>query len=161
MHTRPVRTDELDLFIETAPDHHREVRQYMERMFAAGSMRPEWCFIAEEEQGEGPLGRVAFWTLPGMEEPFALVLLMSPGMVSTWTLARAYSGTYCRRHVLLGPRRSTGFDDRPMQPQFQDHRERRVELLESVGFAFHRETGRFEWRGGQPPAIPVRLSFRA
>ena len=47
-----------------------------------------------------------------------------------------------------------------MQPQFQDHRERRIELLESVGFAFRRETGRFEWRGGQPPAIPERLSFR-
>src|SRR5215204_2370756 len=76
MHTRPVRAEELDLFVETAgtADHRREVEQYMEWMFAAGSMRPEWCFIAEAEQGERPLGRVALWTLPGMGEPFALVL---------------------------------------------------------------------------------------
>jgi hypothetical protein len=46
-------------------------------MFTAGSMRPEWCFVAEEDEGR-PLGRVAFWTLPGMEEPFALVLLDLP-----------------------------------------------------------------------------------
>src|ERR671912_2808407 len=80
MHTRPVRAEELDLFVETAGTtyHRREVEQYMERMFAAGSMRPEWCFIAEAEQGERPLGRVALWTLPGMEEPFVLVLLDLP-----------------------------------------------------------------------------------
>ena len=71
MHTRPVRADELDLFVGAAgtTDHRREVEYYLESMFAAGSMRPEWCFVVEE--GEGPLGRVAFWTLPGMEEPFA------------------------------------------------------------------------------------------
>jgi RimJ/RimL family protein N-acetyltransferase len=51
-------------------------------------------------------------------------------------------------------------DDPPMRPQFQHHPEQRTELLESVGFAFRRETGRFEWRGGEPPAIPGRLSFR-
>ena len=77
MHTRPLRTDELDLFVGAAPGHRREVEQYLESMFAAGSMRPEWCFVAEEE-GEGPVGPVAFWTLPGMEEPFALVLLDVP-----------------------------------------------------------------------------------
>ena len=43
MHTRPVRAEELDLFVETAgtADHRREVEQYMQSMFAAGSMRPE------------------------------------------------------------------------------------------------------------------------
>lgn len=48
MHTRPVRAGELDLFVEAArdPDHRREVEQYLESMFAAGSMRPEWCFVA-------------------------------------------------------------------------------------------------------------------
>jgi hypothetical protein len=51
-------------------------------------------------------------------------------------------------------------DDPPMRPQFQHHPEQRTELLESVGFAFRRETGRFEWRGGEPPVVPRRLSFR-
>ena len=94
MRTRPVRADELDLFVGAAgsPDHRKEVRQYLQSMFAAGSMREEWCFVAEEE--DRPLGRVAFWTLPGMEEPFALVLLDVPGIATTWAWARACSGTY-------------------------------------------------------------------
>jgi predicted N-acetyltransferase YhbS len=75
MRIRSLGTNELDLFIDAAgfPDHRKEVEQDLDRMFAAGSMRPEWCFFAEE--GGRPVGRVAFWTLPGMEEHFALVLL--------------------------------------------------------------------------------------
>jgi len=162
MHIHPVSTDELDLFVEAAgaPDHRREVEEYLKSMFAAGSMRPEWCFVAEEA-GRGALGRVAFWTLPGMDEPFALVLLdlpwdgdyMDVGMRLLETVledARAI-GAEEIEHVV---------DDPPMRPQFQDHREKRVELLESIGFAFRRETGRFEWRGGEPPTASARLSFR-
>ena len=80
MRTRPVRADELDLFVEAAasPDHRREVGQYLQSMFSAGSKCPEWCFVAWEREEDRPLGRVAFWTLPAMEEPFALVLLDVP-----------------------------------------------------------------------------------
>jgi GNAT superfamily N-acetyltransferase len=160
MNTRPAGADDLDFFVETAPDHRREVEQYLESMFAAGSMRPEWCFVAEEE-GEGPLGRVAFWTLPGMEEPFALVLLDVP-----WDGDYVGVGTRLLE-VVLEEARTLGaeeiehvVDDPPMQPQFQHHPHKRVELLEGVGFAFRRETGRFEWRGGEPSTAPGRLSFR-
>jgi RimJ/RimL family protein N-acetyltransferase len=162
MHTRPVRADELDLFVEAAgsPDHRREVQRYLDRMFAAGSMRPEWCFVALDE-GERPLGRVAFWTLPGLEAPFALVLLDVP-----------WDGDYIdvgRRLLedVLEEARSLGsgeiehvIDAPPMQPQFQYHQERREEVLRGVGFVFRRETGRFEWRGEEPPAVPERLSLR-
>jgi len=50
-------------------------------MFAAGSMRPEWCFVAQEEGEDHPLGRVAFWTLPGMGEPFEVALEVGDGNV--------------------------------------------------------------------------------
>ena len=163
MRTRPIRADELDLFVEAAgsPDHREEVSQYLQNMFAAGSMRPEWCFLAEEE--DLPLARVAFWTLPGMEEPFALVLLDVP-----WDGDYMGVGT-CLLGEVLNEARSLGaeelehvIDSPPMQPQFQHHPEKRVQLLEGVGFAFRRETGRFEWRGGEPSAEPLarRLSFR-
>jgi predicted N-acetyltransferase YhbS/ribosomal protein S18 acetylase RimI-like enzyme len=162
VHTRPVRADELDLFIEAAgtPDHCREVEKYLESMLAAGSMRPEWCFVVEEE-GEGPLGRVAFWTLPRMEEPLALVLLDVP-----WDGDYMGVGTHLLEGALEEARALGAeeiehvVDDPPMRPQFQHHPERRIELLESIGFAFRRETGRFEWRGGEPPSVPRRLSFR-
>ena len=163
MHTRPVGADELDPFVEaaSAPDHRRDVEHYLESMFTAGSMRPEWCFVAEEEQGDRPLGRVAFWTLPGMQKPFALVLLDL-----AWDGEYMGVGTRLLEDV-LDKARALGaeeiehvVDDPPMRPQFQLHPERRFELLEGVGFTFRRETKRFEWAGGQPPAVPRRLSFR-
>jgi hypothetical protein len=51
MRTRSIRAEELGLFVESAgpPDYCKEVEQYLESMFAAGSMRPEWWFVAEEE----------------------------------------------------------------------------------------------------------------
>jgi len=163
MHTRPVRADELDLFVEAAgaPDHHREVQVYLGRMFAAGSMRPEWCFVAEVEQAERPLGRVAFWTLPGMEEPFALVLLDVPWDGDYMGVGTRLLGDVLEEARALGAGEIEHVvDDPPMRPQFQHHPERRIELLERVGFAFRRETGRFEWPGGEPPSVPGQLSFR-
>jgi len=162
MRTRPVRADELDLFVEAAgpPEHREEVRRYLQSMFAAGSMRPEWCFVARQEE-DRPLGRVAFWTLPGMEEPFALVLLDVP-----WDGDFVGVGTRLLEDVLNEARglgaKEIGhvLDAPPMRPQFQHYPEDRVELLRNVGFAFRRETVRFEWRGEQPPAVPDRLSFR-
>jgi predicted N-acetyltransferase YhbS len=162
MRIRPVRAEELDLFVEAgSPEHREEVVRYLKSMFAADSMRPEWCFVAQEEEEDRPLGRVAFWTLLGMEEPFALVLLDVPWDgdymgVGTRLLEDALNearalGAKEIEHVLDAP---------PMRPQFQHRPEERVELLRSVGFAFRRETSRFEWRGGEPNVEPGRLSFR-
>ena len=161
MHIRPVTLEDLDLFIEAAgsPGHRSEVRQYLDRMFAAGSMRPEWCFVAEEEGR--PVGRVAFWTLPGMEAPFALVLLDVD-----WEGDYAVVGPRLLKDI-LDKARGLGageiehvIDEPPIRPQFQHHAQKRIELLESVGFSLRRETGRFEWNGEAPPAGPARLSFR-
>jgi uncharacterized cupin superfamily protein/RimJ/RimL family protein N-acetyltransferase len=162
MRTRSVRADELDLFVEAAgvPDHREEVRRYLESMLASGSMRPGWCFVLGEE--DRPLGRVAFWALPGMDVPLALVLLDVP-----WD-----GGDYLRLGTrLLGDvleeARGLGagevehvLDAPPQHPQFQNHPERRVELLEAAGFAFRRETARFERRGSEAPGALERLSFR-
>ncbi|MBA2534963.1 MAG: GNAT family N-acetyltransferase [Rubrobacter sp.] len=161
MHIRPVRTGELDLFVEAAgsPDNRREVEQYLKSMFAAGSMRPEWCFVTVDEN-DRPLGRVAFWTLPGMEEPFALVLLDVPWDDHASVGTRLLENVLDRARSLGAEEIEHVIDAPPMPPQFQYHQERRIELLERVGFTFRRETGRFEWRGAEPPAEPERLSFR-
>jgi len=161
MHIRPVPPGDLDIFIDAAglPDHRKEVEQYLDRMFAAGSMRPEWCFVAED--GERPVGRVAFWTLPGMEEPFALVLLDVD-----WEGDYAAAGTRLLEGI-LDEARTLGaeeiehvVDDPPIRPQFQHHAERRIEILENVGFSLRRETSRFERREPEPPAGGGRLTFR-
>lgn len=63
MRTHTVRAAELDRFVEAggAERHREKVRRYVQDMFEAGSMRPEWCFVIEE--GGRSLGRAAFWTL--------------------------------------------------------------------------------------------------
>jgi GNAT superfamily N-acetyltransferase/ribosomal protein S18 acetylase RimI-like enzyme len=162
MRTRPVRPDEIDLFVDAAsqPNHREETQRYLESMFAAGSMRPEWCFVIQEGD-DRPLGRAALWTLPGMEKPFALVLLEVP-----WDGDRAGAGTRLLGDVLEEARRLGAdeiehvIDAPPMGPQFQHHPEKRVEVLEGAGFAFRRETDRFHWRGEEPPPVPGRLFFR-
>jgi hypothetical protein len=158
---RSVRADELDLFVEAGglPQQHEEVRRYVESMFAAGSMRPEWCFVIEEEGW--PLGRVALWTLPGMDEPLDLVLLdlRREDYLTTGTrmLRRALEearnlGAREVGHVLDAP---------PMWPQWQHHPEERAGLLERAGFTVGRETIRFEWRDDDSPHfVPGRLVFR-
>ena len=161
MHIRPLPLEDLDLFIDAAgsPDSRREVEQYLDRMFAAGSMRPEWCFVAEER--DRAVGRVAFWTLPGMEEPFALVLLDVD-----WEGDHTAAGTGLLRYSLdaasaLGAEEIEHvIDEPPIRPQFQHHADRRIELLQSVGFSLRRETSRFERRGNEPPTEPGRLTFR-
>ena len=161
MRTRFVHVGEFDLFIEAAghPDHREETRQYLQSMFAAGSMRPERCFVIEEE--DRPLGRVAFWTLPGMKEPFALVLLDVPWEGDYLGVGKRLLGDVLDEARRLGAEEIEHvLDAPPMQPQFQHHPEKRIELLESVGFTFRRETGRFECQGDEPPAEPERLSFR-
>jgi len=161
MHARPVRADELDLFVEAAgsPHHRREVEQYLKSMFAAGSMRPEWCFVAEE--GDRLLGRLALWTLPGMEKPFAFVLLDVSWYGDYVSVGSRLLGDVLEEARDIGAGEIEHVvDDPPMRPQFQDHPERRIKLLRSTGFTFRRETGRFEWPGGGPPVVPGRLSFR-
>jgi GNAT superfamily N-acetyltransferase/RimJ/RimL family protein N-acetyltransferase len=162
MRIRSVGTNELDLFIDAAgfPDHRSEIEQYLDRMFAAGSMRPEWCFIAEEE--DRPVGRGAFWTLPGMEQSFALVLLDVD-----WEGVYTAVGTRLLQYT-LDAARALGAEDiehvidaPPIRPQFQHHAQKRIGLLKSAGFYLRRETGRYEWRGTEPPTEPGRLSFLA
>ena len=145
MRTRPVRADELDdLFVEAtgSPDHRKEVDQYLESMFAADSMHPEWCFVAEEENR--PIGRIAYWTLLGMEEHEGEGLLDVP-----WEGDYTGVGTRLLYGVLEGARGLGAeeidhvVDDPPTRPQFQHHPEKRLEILESVGFTFRRETSRF------------------
>jgi len=160
MQIRPVPPEDLGHFIGAAgsPDHHEEVDHYLQRMFAAGSMRPEWCFIAEEE--DRPVGRIAFWTLPGMEKPFALVLLDVD-----WDGDYAEVGTRLLE-LALDEARALGAEDiehvidaPPIRPQFQHHAQERIELLQSAGFYLRREAGRYERRGAGPPASPGRLSY--
>lgn len=162
MQTRTVRADELDLFVEAggAPEHRREVKCYVEDMFAAGSMRPEWCFVLED--GDRAVGRVALWTLPKSEEPLDAVLLDVPWNGEYLSLGELLLVDVLGEAGALGAQEiGHVLDSPPMWPQFQQHTEERAELLGLAGFALKRETVRFEWRGASVPESSGRLEFRA
>ncbi|HEV8189900.1 MAG TPA: hypothetical protein VGP82_00195, partial [Ktedonobacterales bacterium] len=78
MHIRPISLDEVDEFSAFGRDPERAatVRSYLEQMLANGSMRTEWCFVAEE--GKRLLGTIGLWTIPGLAEPMDFVLLEAP-----------------------------------------------------------------------------------
>ncbi len=160
MHVRSAADAGLDRFVGAGgdPAHQEEVRRYLDTMFAAGSMRPGWCFVAEEGT---TVGRIAFWTLPGMEEPFALVLFD----VDRRGDLRAF-GAGLLEYALKEARRMETreiehvIDVPPQPPQFQHHAEARIGLLAGAGFAPRRETVRFEWTGGSPPIRADRLRYR-
>jgi predicted N-acetyltransferase YhbS len=146
MRTRPVRAGEFERFAGAGdPEHHEDYKRHLEDMFAAGTMSPEGCFVVEE--GGEILGRVAFWTLPATDEPYALELLDVP-----WDGDHLSVGVSLLRAVLrearsLGSKKIVHvLDAPPMYPWWQGSPEKRIELLENAGFSMRRETGRFEWR---------------
>ena len=75
MRIRPIQPDELPVFAGAAThsEHVGAVHDYVFDLLIKGSMRTEWCFVAQSRGQE--VGRAAFWTLPKMNRPLDLVLL--------------------------------------------------------------------------------------
>jgi hypothetical protein len=87
-----------------------------------------------------------------MEEPFALVLLDVPWIGDYMGVGAPLLEDALEEARVLGAKEIEHvLDAPPMRPQFQNRPEERVELLRSVGFAFRRETVRFELQGGGIP----------
>jgi hypothetical protein len=125
------------------------VHDYVSDQLIKGSMRTEWCYVAESR---GPaVGRVAFWTLPKISHPLDLVLFDVP-----WETEGAYEiGVNLLQEVyriarLIGVVELGHVMDSPGQwPQWQFHEGQRAALLESQGFRMDREMHRFEFHTGE------------
>ncbi|MEJ8547405.1 GNAT family N-acetyltransferase [Brevibacillus borstelensis] len=162
---RPIRPEEIDDFARVGssdPARVQEVKRYVEQMIAAGSIRTEWCFVAEE--ANRLRGRVAFWTLPKLDKPLDLVLLDIP-----WDSTDSHSLGKKLLQTALETLRGMGvkevghvLDTPPSAPQWQTFPAERRELLEQMGFQLERETYRFEWKPGHADIpTPQDLHFRS
>lgn len=146
IHLRPIAESELAVFAGTATDPNRAeaVRHYAEDLLGKGAMRLDWCFLAE--RGGTPVGRVAFWALPGAAAPSDIVLFDLPWVAPE---AEAIGAAMLRQaaeraHSLGAPALGHVLDAPVQAPQWQAEPERRRALLAANGFESRRETFRFE-----------------
>ena len=166
MRIRPIQPDELPVFAGAAThsEHVGAVHDYVSDLLIKGSMRTEWCYVAESRGQE--VGRAAFWTLPKINRPLDLVLLDV-----LWETEGSYEiGVNLLQEVfriarLLGVDELGHVMDSPGQwPQWQFHEGQRAALLESQGFRVDREIYRFEFhtRAAKLPSVDERgLIFRS
>jgi ribosomal protein S18 acetylase RimI-like enzyme len=162
MQIRPIVAGELAAFAAAGhPQHTDNTRQYLDQMLEAGSMRLDWCFVAEEDGRI--LGRVAYWTLPKIGIPLDIILLDAP-----WDDDDLAIGTELLQQTSQRMRAAGATDieyvlDQPPQwPQWQYAPEQRQRLLTQLGFDVVRNTLRFEWQSTErAPVVPGRLSFRS
>src|SRR5271157_3872430 len=165
MRIRPIQPDELPVFAGAAThsEHVGAVHDYVFDLLIKGSMRTEWCYVAES-RGRA-IGRAAFWTLPKMSRPLDVVLLDVP-----WETEGAYEIGVNLLQEVFRIARLFGVDelghvmDSPGQwPQWQFHEGERAALLESQGFRVDRVMHRFEFHTGEaklPPFDERELLFR-
>jgi ribosomal protein S18 acetylase RimI-like enzyme len=166
MRIRPIQPDELSVFAgaATRSEHVATVHDYVSDLLIKGSMRTEWCYVAESRRRA--IGRAAFWTLPKMSYPLDLVFLDVP-----WETEGAYEIGVSLLQVMFRAARLLDVDelghvmDSPGQwPQWQFHEGQRAALLESQGFRVDREMHRFEFHMGEAelPSFDERgLVFRS
>jgi len=162
MRIRPIDDYELPAFVAIGADstHADDIHQYLRQMIAHGSMHSDWCFVAED--AGRLLGRLAFWTLPKVGIPLAIVLLDVP-----WDSNYLTTGTHLL-HESIAAMRSHRIGDLehvldmpPQSPQWQDFPEQRLHLLTQIGFSMERETLRFVWQPtATPPPLTHKLTFR-
>jgi ribosomal protein S18 acetylase RimI-like enzyme len=139
--------------------HQRELRAYLETLMAQECTRPGWCVIGVE--GEAPVARAALWSLPRAPVPSHVVLIETDWTDPELAAGRALISELHQRASALGAGAlEHTVDSPPVAPQYQDHTDARIRLLEARGYALLRDGLR--WRlsaPARPEAGPLR--FRA
>jgi len=161
---RPIAGSELAAFaaVATDPVHADAVHRYAQDLLAKGAMRLDWCFLAERDGA--PVGRIAFWALPGAASPSDIVLFDLPWPApEAETLGAAMLRQSADRARSLGAAALGHVLDTPLQaPQWQAEPERRRALLAANGFEIRRETFRFELDPATSIPLPASgLVFRS
>lgn len=150
------RADSVRQFatVETAPEHVDDIVRYVEGLFASGSSRPEWCFIAWRDGR--PCGRVAFWALPRVGRPLDIVLLNLPWDGEADAVGRALLDG-ARRAMADAGLTTVGHchDHPPRTPQWQTHGDARLAFLAGAGFRIQRDTLRFETAPAPVPGAAI------
>jgi hypothetical protein len=159
MKIRPIHAGELTVFARYRDDDvlNRHLEQYVTNRWTTGTSRPDWCFVAED--GERIIGRAMYWALPARTMPMVVDFLDAP-----WTGSYLDVGVALLQDTLARFRRQGAETMRYeliLPSPFNDYPEKRVDILEHVGFSVRREGDRWEWTADAAPLAPAgRVVFR-
>jgi ribosomal protein S18 acetylase RimI-like enzyme len=154
----------LDAFlaVSAGSPYQAQLQDYLSSLVRQESTKPEWCVLGLEA-GE-PVARVALWTPAGQTVPTDTVLIETD-----WTEEGLSSGhaVLTRVHELASALGADALghsvDSPPVAPQYQEHEEARVRLLEDSGYRLLRDGLR--WRHSPSSTQRVRpersLAFRS
>jgi ribosomal protein S18 acetylase RimI-like enzyme len=135
----------IDAFLAASDGspHQRELRAYLETLMAQGCTSPHWWVIAVE--GEAPVTRAALWSLPGAPVPSHLVLIETDWTDPELAAGRALMSELSRRARALGADAlEHTVDSPPVAPQYQEHTDARIRLLEACGYELLRDGLRWQ-----------------
>lgn len=160
MKIRPIEFGELNVFAgySDEPEHNSALRDYVSQQWRDGYSKPEWCLVAEEDGSI--LGRVMLWSLPGHACPSDIARLELP-----WQERYKEVGAQLLQEALvLAKQQGATHISYLVETPPTTYPERRIELLDSLGFKLIRDGLRWEWtpkvRDDGRVDVPARLVFR-
>jgi RimJ/RimL family protein N-acetyltransferase len=132
--------------------HQRERRAYLETLVAQRCTSPGWCVVGLD--GEVPVARAALWALPGGTVPSHIVLIDTDWADEELTAGRALMSDLHERARGLGAHALEHTVDSPaVAPQYQEHADARIRLLEVAGYELLRDGLR--WLRSTPAPAPA------
>jgi RimJ/RimL family protein N-acetyltransferase len=156
---RNISSDERDLLSEgETAEKTASLRAYLDSQLEAGSIRPEWCFVAERDGRQ--FGSAALYALPGADVP-ASIALLETGWQEPAAGPEVLGLVAAKARDLGATELEYALDTPPSAPRFQFHPAEQEEALRAAGFQLLRDGMRWRWTTDSPvPPQDDRLTFR-
>ena len=134
------------LSVSAASRFQNQLREYAESLLDQQITKPDWCVIGLEDGA--PAARGALWAFSGEALPRDIVLIEADWDDEGLSAGQAL---LAKLHDLardLGADELThSVDNPPAAPQYQEHEEARIRLLETAGYELLRDGLRWRYSG--------------
>ena len=137
------------LSVSSASPFQEQLREYAESLLEQQITKPDWCLLALED-GE-PAARGALWAFSRETVPRDVVLIEGDWGDEALSAGQALLAALHDLARDLGAEELThSVDSPPAAPQYQEHEEARIQLLEKAGYELLRDGLRWRYSGSAP-----------
>ena len=150
------------LSVSARSPYQRQLGEYLASLLQRRSTKPDWCVLGL--QAGVPVARAALWALPDHEVPTDIVLIDAEWDDAELAAGRSLLSTVHDLAVVHGADAlSHHVDSPPGAPQYQEHDEARIRLLDESGYELVRDGLRWRYSGSysQEARAPHPLVFRS